>query len=242
MSDIVRSAVTRSRPRPAEGIRLKVRFPRTIARIMAFAVIAANYISFRYTGEDSGYRNHGPEPARKQAVSPNYQLCIMASLPQATPIRSPHCLQAVCIAFGRCLLGQAELGEGGSCLPDPAKNGGTAPPLGPRYARARPRTSRPSGGCISGGGRSSARYAHERGRRGSCRIAAARETCQRCCRHAGDLDPRLRRTRGSGDTGANAEGGGNNERKPAKGLSGPVLELRQAGSLCRWLADDLPWV
>ena len=31
-----------------------------------------------------------------------------------------------------------------------------------------------------------------------------------------------------------------NERKSAaKGRSEPVLELRQAGSVCRWLADDL---
>jgi len=39
--------------------------------------------------------------------------------------------------------------------------------------------------------------------------------------------------------GADAEGSGNDERKPAKRRSGPVLELRQAGSLRRRLADDV---
>ena len=56
----------------------------------------------------------------------------------------------------------------------------------------------------------------------------------------GDLGPRLRRTRGSSDTGANAGWQETNERKAAKGLSGPMLELRESGSLRRWLADDLP--
>ncbi len=58
----------------------------------------------------------------------------------------------------------------------------------------------------------------------------------------GDLDPRFRRTRGSGDTGRMRRVAETNERKPAKVLSGPVLELRQAGNLRRWLADDLPRV
>lgn len=56
----------------------------------------------------------------------------------------------------------------------------------------------------------------------------------------GDLGPRLRRTRGSSDTGANAGWQETNERKAAKGLSGPMLDLRESGSLRWWLADDLP--
>ena len=41
--------------------------------------------------------------------------------------------------------------------------------------------------------------------------------------------------------GPNTEGDEAHERKrkPAKGLPGPVLELRPAGCLRRWLADDL---
>ena len=56
----------------------------------------------------------------------------------------------------------------------------------------------------------------------------------------GDLGPRLRRTRGSSDTEANAGWQETNERKAAKGLSGPMLELRESGSVRRWLADDVP--
>jgi hypothetical protein len=43
-----------------------------------------------------------------------------------------------------------------------------------------------------------------------------------------------------GDAGASAEGWAEtNERKPARERPGPVLELRRAGILRRWLADDV---
>jgi hypothetical protein len=101
----------------------------------------------------------------------------------------PHAPDGGDVAW-RYLLGRAELG-GGAASRAWRRATGRRHRWARGCARAAPRTDRPPGEVSAAAVGPPSGMRANGGRSGSCRIAAARETRQPCCRRAGDLDPRV---------------------------------------------------